>query len=384
MWHSPTQWPEQRPLDPEPRDQAPSSGWWRRAGVVVLAVAAACGIGIVARLGDDVGLDPMGVELSAAGEVEDSILRDEERRLAEAREAARRVRESTLRAWAAETGSVVLTGSGSGLAALPFVPFHQKRGEWLRGARLGYWPAERTPTRDPSYANPRGFYVVTPASYHHPVSRHFTLGEFTMRDGAARTGESYLVLQPVLLEKLERVVTELRRRGIPNADLRVLSGFRAPRYNGGVEGAAPSSRHQFGDAVDVVVDANGDGRMDDVNHDGRVDRVDLYLFADAVERVERDVPGLIGGLGMYDATGPSGPFLHIDVRGRAARWGTALRGAPRAEPTPWWARSVSATTTGGAAAPQRKPDGIRNGTCKAEGEMAALCMSRREIMRGGE
>ena len=44
-------------------------------------------------------------------------------------------------------------------------------------------------TRDPAYANPRGFYVVTPASYYHPVSRHFTLGEFTMRDGAARSGE---------------------------------------------------------------------------------------------------------------------------------------------------------------------------------------------------
>ena len=382
MWHSPTQWPEQRPLEPEPAEPAPSSGWWRRAGIVALAAVAALGIGVVSRLGDDVGFEPFGVELTAGGEVEDSILRDEERRLAEGREAARRVRESTLRAWAAETGSVGAPAPGGGLAALPFVPFHQKRGEWLRGARLGFWPAERRPTRDPAYANPRGFYVVTPASYHHPVSQHFTLGEFTMRDGAARTAESYLVLQPVLLDKLERVVGELRRSGVRGADLRVLSGFRAPRYNGGVEGAAPASRHQFGDAVDVVVDANGDGRMDDVNHDGRVDRVDLYLFADAVERVERQTPGLVGGLGMYDATGPSGPFLHIDVRGRAARWGTAVRGGARAEPSPWWARPVSATMGGTGSSP--KPQAIRNGSCQAEGEMAALCLSRKEIMRGGE
>lgn len=382
MWHSPTQWPEQqRAPEPEftPPPRAPR--WWRAAGVVALAVMGACGVGAVSRLGADAGLAPTGVELTAAG-AEDSArqARLAEARLAAARDEARRAAAAMRRAWAGDTAAEAAPAAGGGLAALPFVPFHQKRGEYLRGTRLGYWPAERRPVGDPAYANPRGFYIVTPASYHQPVSRHFTLGEFAMKDGRARAGESYVVLQPALLDKLERVVAELRGRGVPGADLRVLSGFRAPSYNSGVEGAAESSRHQFGDAVDVVVDGDGDGRMDDLNRDGRVDRADLYLFADAVERVERQVAALVGGLGMYDAQGPSGPFLHIDVRGRASRWGTALRGPARPAPTPWWARTAAAP------APRRTaeaPPAVRRKGCKAEGDMAALCATQKELLRGG-
>jgi uncharacterized protein YcbK (DUF882 family) len=102
----------------------------------------------------------------------------------------------------------------------------------------------------------------------------------------------------------------------------VLSGFRAPYYNerGVGEGMARASRHQFGDAADIIIDDNGDGRMDDLNGDGRLDVRDTGPLSDAIARVERAHPALVGGLGTYQATGPSGPFAHVDVRGTSARW----------------------------------------------------------------
>jgi hypothetical protein len=84
---------------------------------------------------------------------------------------------------------------------------------------------------------------------------------------------------------------------------------------------AQDSRHQYGDAADVFVDNDGNGRMDDLNRDGRVDARDTQLVIDAAERVERAHPDLLGGAGRYRATRAHGPFVHIDVRGYRARWG---------------------------------------------------------------
>jgi hypothetical protein len=70
----------------------------------------------------------------------------------------------------------------------------------------------------------------------------------------------------------------------------------------------------------VIIDANGDGRMDDLNRDGRLDLSDTQVILRSVERVEKAHPSLVGGLGLYHAMGTSGPFAHIDVRGSSARW----------------------------------------------------------------
>jgi hypothetical protein len=77
----------------------------------------------------------------------------------------------------------------------------------------------------------------------------------------------------------------------------------------------------YGDAADVFVDNNGDGRMDDLNRDGKVDHRDARVILDAAERVERLHPQLAGGVGVYRSTSSHGPFAHVDVRGWRARWG---------------------------------------------------------------
>lgn len=199
-------------------------------------------------------------------------------------------------------------------------PFGQKRGERLGVYRLGFWPAERWMMAE-NYLNPDGFVEVHERDLGMKLSAHFRLGDFLTRDHQA-TWPKFVVLEERLIDKLELVLGELRDRGIDNSRVVVLSGFRAPYYNDLriEEGAARASRHQFGDAADLIIDADGDGRMDDLNRDGRRDMRDLNPIGAAVAKVERDHPELAGGLGTYAAMGPSGPFAHIDVRGTSARW----------------------------------------------------------------
>ena len=102
-----------------------------------------------------------------------------------------------------------------------------------------------------------------------------------------------------------------------------MSGFRTPQYNAGggdPRGRAALSRHMYGDANDIFIDNDGDGQMDDLNHDGRVNIADAKVIQDAVNRVERAHPSLIGGCGIYSGTSAHGPFTHIDTRGYPARW----------------------------------------------------------------
>jgi len=199
-------------------------------------------------------------------------------------------------------------------------PFGEKRGEVLQGYRLGRWPSERW-MMGRKYFNPDGFIEVTPANAGLRLSDHFVLAEFLTHD-QRNVWPKYMVLQEPLIDKLELVLADLAAHGVATDRVRVLSGFRAPYYNDRIvaEGAARASRHQYGDAADVIIDANGDGRMDDLNHDGRLDLGDTQVILRAVERVEKQYPALVGGLGLYHAMGAAGPFAHIDVRGTSARW----------------------------------------------------------------
>ena len=199
-------------------------------------------------------------------------------------------------------------------------PFADKKGDVLNGYRLGRWPAERW-IMSRSYFNPDGFVEVTAANQDMPLTPHLTLGDFVTHDQHDRWPK-YVVLEEKLLDKVELILRELNTKGIATRQVVVLSGFRAPYYNdrGVGEGMARSSRHQYGDAIDLVIDDDGNDRMDDLNKDGRVDMRDTEVISLALARVERAWPELRGGLGTYAAMGPRGPFVHIDVRGTSARW----------------------------------------------------------------
>jgi uncharacterized protein YcbK (DUF882 family) len=132
-----------------------------------------------------------------------------------------------------------------------------------------------------------------------------------------------LLLETRLIDKLELVLADLSTRGVNTAGVTVMSGFRTPSYNAGggnTAGRADLSRHMYGDGADVYIDNDRDGNMDDLNGDGRVNIGDARFMEEAVNRVERAHPELIGGTGVYVACCGHGPLIHIDTRGYRARW----------------------------------------------------------------
>lgn len=216
------------------------------------------------------------------------------------------------------------------LVAQPFTfialrPFSDKQNGRVGSYRIGFWPSERGRSLKDAYENPEGFIEVTPENQDTQVSEHFRLRDFLTHD-QKDVWPKYLVLHEDLIDKLELVIADLEQNGVKVKRMAVMSGFRTPWYNrhgGKTGGRAELSRHMYGDAADVFIDNNGDGRMDDLNHDRRVDSKDARVILRAVERVERQHPELSGGVGVYRATRAHGPFAHVDVRGWRARWGRA-------------------------------------------------------------
>lgn len=258
--------------------------------------------------------------------------------------------------------SVAEAPNGAAFSFITLMPFARKLGTAINGYQVGWWPAERRamPT---NYDNPLGFVEVTPLNVTTRLSEHFTLRDFITHDQQG-VWPKYVVLREDLLDKLELVLGTLQGEGVGANHATVLSGFRSPQYNqrGFNEGMAFASRHQYGDAADIIIDSNGDGRMDDLNRDGIVDFRDTDVINRAVERVEWRFPELVGGLGLYHATGPSGPFAHIDVRGKRARWTNASTSGRRPAARYEFISAVPNAATG---------------KCQAEGAMAALCAGLR-------
>ena len=212
---------------------------------------------------------------------------------------------------------------GRPFAFIAMIPFGEKAGGRMGDYRVGFWPAEKRRTRSEAYENPEGFIEVTPDNQDTYVSEHFRLRDFLTHD-QRDVWPKYLVLRESLVDKLELVIDDLSEHGVRVEHMVVMSGFRTPQYNAagvGRGGRAKDSRHQFGDAADVFVDNDGNGRMDDLNRDKRVDSRDARVIMQAIERVERAHPELVGGASLYRATKAHGPFAHVDVRGVRARWG---------------------------------------------------------------
>jgi uncharacterized protein YcbK (DUF882 family) len=199
-----------------------------------------------------------------------------------------------------------------GVTLAVMVPFSWKLGSTLNGYRIGTYLSERRKGREE--ASPLGFVEVQPEQLDLPVSSHFRLADFITRDKQT-TWPRYAAVDPKVLDKVELVLSKLSTWQLHSArsgngiTVDVHSGFRTPIHNRGVRRAAQDSRHQYGDAVDIAIDANGDGR---------VTAVDARVVGMAVDSVEAEHPDLVGGLGTYGRR--AGSYVHIDTRGKRARW----------------------------------------------------------------
>ncbi|MGH7617076.1 MAG: hypothetical protein ACREPM_07610 [Gemmatimonadaceae bacterium] len=195
------------------------------------------------------------------------------------------------------------------------VPFKERVGGMLHGYRIGMYVADRLTHHD----HPDGFLEVAAEDVDLRVSTHLRLGDFITHDAQADVWPKYVALNPRILDKLELVFAKIGSTARfarpddapPDVAFDVHSGFRTPAHNAGIWRAAGDSRHEYGDAADLAIDANGDGR---------VTLTDELLVARAVDLVELEHPELVGGLGLYTSRSYRTPYVHIDARGERERW----------------------------------------------------------------
>jgi hypothetical protein len=211
----------------------------------------------------------------------------------------------------------------STINVITLVPLSAKKSGRIGSYSIGSWPYESGGAPKPIYEPPVGLVKVTPENLDLHLSEHIQLRDFITK-GQEGVWPKYIALQPRVLDKVELTIQELKRSGHPVKDIFVVSAFRTPSYNadgGDPSGRAALSRHMYGDAMDIAVDNDGNGRMDDLNGDGRITVADAHVIGEAAERVEQAHPELVGGIGIYAPTGAHSGFVHIDTRGYRARWG---------------------------------------------------------------
>lgn len=211
----------------------------------------------------------------------------------------------------------LLTGDAIVLRIFVLHPYHGE--DRLEGYRIGRY--ERIPLYDnPVYEMPDGLLRVTSDMHDIWLSPHFQLRQFLCKQES--DGPRYMLVSTRLLLKLELLLEKANERGVEAMTFAVLSAYRTPHYNFSIGNRTKYSRHAYGDAADIYVDEDGDGRMDDLNGDGRSN----YRDAEWLSRIIEDnlntswYRPYIGGLGIYGPKPHRGAFIHVDTRGFKARW----------------------------------------------------------------
>ena len=104
------------------------------------------------------------------------------------------------------------SASGETVALHAFVMVPRPAGTTIDGFRVGRYEP-RALRGDPGYARPRGLVEVTEANRGTFVAPHFTLGQFVSKQAGGYP--KYLVLRERLLLKLEMLLEEAARAGLP-------------------------------------------------------------------------------------------------------------------------------------------------------------------------
>ena len=121
------------------------------------------------------------------------------------------------------------------------------------------------------------------------LTKNFKLSEFKCRDGS--------VVPDELLDNVELLSKNLQvLRDYIGKPIRVISGYRSPKYNRRI-GGARKSQHMQAKAADIKVSGMA---PDEVR--------------DAILHLIEEGKMMQGGVGRYRS------FTHYDVRARKARW----------------------------------------------------------------
>ena len=142
------------------------------------------------------------------------------------------------------------------------------------------------------------------------LSPHFSRREFTCPCGCG-----FDKVDETLVQSLEALRSNLGDELGEEVVIQVHSGCRCPQHNRAV-GGVPTSLHLLGKAADIHVQTRTGRQV-----------LDLAQVAASAARVSAFYRG---GIGVYER------HLHLDIRGKTARWGK-----------PWRAQSKSAASANG-------------------------------------
>ena len=123
------------------------------------------------------------------------------------------------------------------------------------------------------------------------IEKNFKLQEFQCKDGTAVPDEFILNLRQLCMN----LQTLRDHIGKP---IVIISGYRSPEYNKKI-GGAKRSQHMLAKAADIVVSGMTSLEVRDI-------------IITLIKEGKMDP----GGVGIYPT------FVHYDVRGRNARWGS--------------------------------------------------------------
>ena len=130
---------------------------------------------------------------------------------------------------------------------------------------------------------------VPSMSHSQKLTENFNLNEFKCKDGSPVTDE--------LIENTQLLCENLQvLRNHINKPIRVISGYRSPKYNRRI-GGAKKSQHMVAMAADIKVTGMSPAEV-----------------KAAIIELIKDGKMMKGGVGLYKT------FTHYDVRGRNARW----------------------------------------------------------------
>lgn len=188
----------------------------------------------------------------------------------------------------------------------------------LNSYPMGFFGGTEAATREHV---PDFFIELNSATYNTRISTHFAISDFlcTIRGDWPQ----YMAFDLDLAWKLEAVLSSVRMHYPEARSIHIISGFRTPAYNAQIGNETDTSLHLYGKAADFWIEGwPPNDLMDDVDRNKRIDVYDGEFVVDLVRALEAagEVPA--GGASAYRWTEAHGPYVHVDTRGRPARWQT--------------------------------------------------------------
>jgi hypothetical protein len=190
------------------------------------------------------------------------------------------------------------------IAQLATVPFSQLDSGYLAHAGIvGKWRKELARKTWYAVEGEQGLLFVVARMRIQDFMAHDPFAK-SLDVAVQEADQTYFSIDKRVLHKLLDLLIWMQAQGYDTEQVRINYGFRHPSLNVRA-GGAPKSRHQWGEAIDLLIG--------DIDRNGVMDAEDKQPL---LEILETKIIGNEGGVGRY----PGSQVIHIDVRGTKARW----------------------------------------------------------------